>query len=433
MASARVFFKSGHPLTLFSSFLYFDFSFAVWVLNGAMGPFISEQFHLSPAQIGLMVSLPTLAGALMRFPLSVLSQYIGRKNAAIVEMTSIIIALAYGFFAVHTFSSVLAMGVLLGTAGASFGVALSLGSGWFPTEHKGLAMGIAGAGNSGTALAAFFAPRLARVYGWQHVYGIAALFMLLPLLTMIVFAKEPPDIERQTFSQHLKCLLEADGWYFNLVYLITFGGFLGLATFLPSLFVTQFHISKSEAGTLTMCATVLGSAARVLGGWCADRVGGVTTLSVVFLTAITSIFGLVAPSSLALTTLLFMLCFAALGAGNGATFQLVPLRWPTTTAIAGGMIGEIGALGGGILPNVLCLSKQQTGSFAAGFAAYAFFALIVLVVLRLVSRKWTRTWVAAGGRALPAHADARLSAVIAEIALPRDRLSDADKLVRLEA
>ena len=141
----------GHPLTLLAAFLYFDFSFAVWVLNGAMGPFISDAFHLSPAQIGLMVSVPTLAGAFMRFPLGVLSQYIGRKNAAIVEMSAIVIALLYGFFFVHTFNNVLAMGVLLGIAGASFGVALSLGSGWFPRQYKGLAMGIAGAGNSGTA------------------------------------------------------------------------------------------------------------------------------------------------------------------------------------------------------------------------------------------------------------------------------------------
>ncbi|NUQ27208.1 MAG: NarK/NasA family nitrate transporter [Acidobacteriaceae bacterium] len=406
MANVKHFLKSGHPATLFASFLYFDFTFAVWVLNGAMGPFITEQFHLSPAQVGLMVSLPTMAGALMRFPLGVLSQYIGRKSAAIVEMSCIIAALLYGYFFVHSFSNVLAMGVLLGTAGASFGVALSLGAGWFPKQYKGLAMGIAGAGNSGTAVAAFFAPRLAKAFGWSHVYGFAALFMLLPLIVMIVFAKEPPDSEHQTLRQHLKCLVERDGWYFNLIYIITFGGFLGLATFLPSLFVAQFHIPKTQAGTLTMCATLLGSMTRVVGGWFADRVGGVTTLSVVFLVAIAGIFGLVSSPSLVVTTVLFMLCFAALGAGNGATFQLGPLRWPLATAVAGSMVGEIGALGGSILPNVLGQSKQHTGSFATGFAAYAVFALLVLVMLRIVSRKWTRTWVGEGGRALaPAAAD----------------------------
>jgi NNP family nitrate/nitrite transporter-like MFS transporter len=400
MANFKAFLKSGHPPTLLSAFLYFDFSFAVWVLNGAMGPFISEQFHLTPAQIGLMVSVPTLAGAFMRFPLGVLSQYIGRKNAAIVEMSAIVIALIYGFLYVNTFHQVLAMGVLLGIAGASFGVALSLGSGWFPKQYKGLAMGIAGAGNSGTALAALLAPRLALHFGWQKVYGFAAVMMLLPLAVMILFAQEPPDIEHQTLRQHLSCLFEKDGWVFNLIYIITFGGFLGLATFLPSFFYSQFHVTKVQAGSLTVLATLTGSLTRVAGGWFADRIGGITTLSVVFLIAIAGLMGLVSAPSLTLTTLLFMLCFAALGAGNGATFQLVPLRWPLTTAVAGGMIGEIGALGGGILPNLLGQSRQHTGSYAAGFICYGMLALLTLGLMRIVSRQWTGTWIAAGGRAL---------------------------------
>jgi len=400
MANMKMFLKSGHPPTLLAAFLYFDFSFAVWVLNGAMGPFISEAFHLSPAQIGLMVSVPTLAGAFMRFPLGVISQYIGRKNAAILEMSAIFIALLYGYFFVHTFGNVLAMGVLLGIAGASFGVALSLGSGWFPREYKGLAMGIAGAGNSGTALAALFAPRLATAFGWQHVYGFAALMMLLPLLTMIVFAKEPPDIEHQSLRQHLSCLFEKDGWYFNFVYIITFGGFIGLSTFLPSFYFAQFHVTKIQAGELTVLATLTGSITRVLGGWLADRIGGITTLSVVFLIAIAGLFGLMAQPPLLATTLLFMLCFAALGAGNGATFQLVPLRWPSTTAVAGGMIGEIGALGGFILPNLLGVSKQYTASYRGGFIVYAVLAFAVLLMLRVVSRQWTKSWVGKGGRVL---------------------------------
>ncbi len=400
MASYKAFLKSGHSPTLFAAFLYFDFSFAVWVLNGAMGPFITEQFHLTQGQVGLMVSIPTLAGAFMRFPLGVLAQYIGRKSAAVIEMSAIIIALLYGFFFVSSFHQVLAMGVLLGIAGASFGVALSLGSGWFPPKYKGLAMGIAGAGNSGTALAALFAPRLATYFGWQHVYGFAAGMMLLPLIVMIVLAKEPPDVEHQSLGQHLKCLLEKDGWAFNLIYVITFGGFIGLATFLPSFFVQQFHVSKIEGGSLTVVATLTGSLTRVIGGWLGDRIGGITTLSVVFLITIAGLFGLVASPSLLVTTLLFMLCFAALGAGNGAAFQLVPLRWPVTTAVAGSMIGEIGALGGSILPNLLGQSKQHTGSYSAGFIVYAALAAVILIMLRIVSRDWAGTWAGQGGRAL---------------------------------
>jgi len=100
-----------------------------------------------------------------------------------------------------------------------------------------------------------------------------------------------------------------------------------------------------------------------------------------------------------------MLCFAALGAGNGATFQLVPLRWPITTAVAGGMIGEIGALGGFILPNLLGQSKQHTGSYKAGFIVYAALAFVILIMMRLVAKSWTRTWVGAGGKALTEELD----------------------------
>jgi NNP family nitrate/nitrite transporter-like MFS transporter len=400
MASAKLFLKSGHPPTLLAAFLYFDFSFAVWVLNGAMGPFISDAFKLTAAQTGFMVSVPTLAGAFMRFPLGVLSQYIGRKNAAIVEMSMILAAMCYGYFFVRSFNDVLAMGVLLGIAGASFGVALSLGSGWFPPQYKGLAMGIAGAGNSGTVLATLFAPILATKYGWHQVYGFAGLMMLLPLGVMIFFAKEPPDREHQSFKEHIACLWEKDGWVFNMVYIITFGGFIGLSTFLPSFFYAQFHVTKIQAGQLTTLAAIMGSALRVVGGYVSDRIGGIVTLSVVLLLAIGLLLLTSTAPSLVLTTILFMLCFSSLGMGNGALFQLVPLRWPLTTAVAGSMIGEIGALGGAILPNAMGLSKTYTGSFAVGFVLYSMLAAVVLITLQFAQRKWVGRWVGKGGKPL---------------------------------
>ena len=400
MSNFKTFVRSGHWPTLFASFLYFDFCFAIWVMNGAMAPFISESFHLSAAQKGFMVSVPILAGALMRFPLGVLSQYIGRKNAAMVEMGLIVIALAFGYFYVNSYDGVLAMGVLLGIAGASFGVALSLGSGWFPPQYKGLAMGIAGAGNSGTVLAVLFAPPLAAKYGWSTVYGLAACTMLLPMLVMWFAAKEPPDREHQTLREHVACLFEKDGWAFSLIYIVTFGGFIGLASFLPTYFYDQFKVTKIEAGQLTMLATLMGSAVRVVGGFISDRIGGIATLSgVLVLVAATLVACGYAGSSVALTTLLFMLCFAALGAGNGALFQLVPLRWPLSTAVAGSMIGEIGALGGGFLPNAMGQSKQWAGTYLWGFVAFAVLAMAMLFMLRRVQIRWTRTWAEKGGRA----------------------------------
>jgi NNP family nitrate/nitrite transporter-like MFS transporter len=401
MSSFRTFLQSGHGPTLFSAFLYFSFSCCIWVLNGAMAPFIGETFNLSPAQKGLMLSVPIIAGALMRFPLGILSQYIGRKNATLVEMGMIAVAMLFGFFFVKSFNDLLAMGVLLGIAGASFGVALSLGSGWFPPQHKGLAMGLVGAGNVGTAVSVLVAPPLAQWLGWQAVYAVAAAAILVPMVVMVVFAKEPPDVDSHaSFREHIACLFEKDGWVFSLIYGVTFGGFIGLITFLPSYYYDQFGVSKVQAGQLTMLAAFMGAAVRIVGGWISDRWGGVNTLTVVLLVvAVGLVLVGISSSSLALTTLLLILCFAALGAGNGALFQLVPLRWPTSTAVAGSMIGEIGALGGGLVPNAMGLSKQYLGSYVWGFVFFGALSLVMLGVMRVMQIRWTRTWAEKGGRA----------------------------------
>lgn len=397
----RTFLKAGHAPTLGAAFFYFAFSCAIWVLNGTMAPFITEAYNLSPAQKGVMLSIPIFAGALMRFPLGILAQYIGRKNATLVEMTGISIAMLFGYFYVSSFNELLAMGVLLGIAGASFGVALSLGSGSFPPKYKGLAMGLVGAGNVGTAVSALLAPPLAQAFGWQTVYGFAAIGILVPMLVMVVFAQEPPDLDKHSsFKEHIACLFEKDGWAFSLIYAVTFGGFIGLTTFLPSYFYDQFGVSKVQAGQLTMLAAFMGAALRVFGGWISDHWGGVNTLTgVLVVVAVTLVLCGLAEKSLTVTVLLFLVCFAALGAGNGALFQLVPLRWPLTTAVAGSMIGEIGALGGGLIPNAMGLSKQYAGTYLWGFVLFAACAASMLLLLRVMQIRWTRTWAEKGGRA----------------------------------
>lgn len=399
-SSFRGFLRAGHLGTLLTSLLYFDFCFAIWVLNGAMAPFISEEFGLSAAQKGFMISVPVIAGALMRFPLGLLSQYIGRKNAAQVEMGLIVVGLGFGTLFVHSLAGVIAMGVILGVAGASFGVALSLGSGWYPAKYKGLAMGIAGAGNSGAVLAVLLAPPLAKAYGWKAVYGLAIVPILVAMILLQIFAKEPPDREQKPLRDYLKVLVDRDAWIFNLIYMVTFGGYIGLTSFLPTLFHDQFGIAKQSIGPYAALIIVAASVLRVLGGWMADRIGGIRMLvalsaSIVCATLLASTM----PSSPLLMVAILVFCFAAMGAGNGAVFQLVPLRFRTSTAVAGSLIGEIGALAGGLLPNAMGLGKEATGSFGPGFLSLTVLALVVLVVLSLVSKRWSSSWVGAGGKA----------------------------------
>ena len=355
MAGFRAFLKSGHTPTLFAAFFYLMFSFVIWVMNGAMAPFISEQFQLTPAQKGLLLSIPIVAGAIMRFPLGLLAQYVGRKTATLVELGLITFTMCFGYFFVHSYNDLLKMALLLGVAGASFGVAMSLGSGWYPPKYKGLAMGLVGAGNVGTAVAALLAPPLAQAYGWQSVYGIAALASLVPMAVVFFMAKEPPDRdEHASMRDHLACLLEKDGWVFSLIYVVTFGGFIGIVTFLPTYYYDQFGVTKVQAGQLTMLAAFMGAAVRVAGGWISDHWGGVNTLTV---------------------------------------------RWPMSTAVAGSMIGEIGALGGGTIPALMGQAKQHTGSFLPGFVVLAVFSIMMLALMRKMQVRWTRTWAEKGGRA----------------------------------
>ncbi len=396
----RDFLKSGHPGTLFTALLYFDLCFAVWVLNGAMAPFISAEFGLSDVQKGIMVSVPVIAGALMRFPLGLLSQYIGRKRAAQLEMGLIVVGLLLGYFIVDSYAGVIVMGVILGIAGASFGVALSLGSGWFPPQYKGLAMGIAGAGNSGAVLAVLFAPPLATAFGWKAVYGLSAIPMVVAMILLQIFAKEPPDREQKRLGDYLKVLVDRDAWVFNLLYMVTFGGYIGLTSFLPTLFHDQYSIPKEQIGQYAAGIIVMASVLRIVGGWLADRYGGLrvlTTLSAVIVA--TTCLAATIPASPWMMVAILVVCFSAMGAGNGAVFQLVPLRFTTTTAVAGSLVGEIGALGGGFLPVAMGLSMEATGSFGLGFLSGTLLAAGSLAVLAYVMREWTTSWLTVGGKA----------------------------------
>lgn len=391
----------GHLPTLLTSFLYFDVCFAVWVLNGAMAPFISEEFGLTPAQKGLMVSLPILSGALLRFPLGVLAEQIGRKSAAILEMALTVIALLYGWLFVNTYQEVLVMGVLLGIAGASFGVALSLGSGWYPSEYKGLAMGIAGAGNSGTVLATLFGPPLAERYGWSAVYGIAVIPMLAASLLLFFYAKEPPRQKQKKINNYLNVLIDKDAWTFSLIYIVTFGGFIGLANFMPTFFHDQFGISKVKAGQFATLVVLMGSSARIVGGYFADKFGGINTLKIVLITVF---IGMLVSSFLPgiyYSTIVLLFIFAGLGIGNGSVFQLVPLRFPHTTTVASSLIGATGALGGTLIPNSMGISKQLTHSFSYGFLLFGAIVLISSIALRWREQKWIYDWIGKGGKALP--------------------------------
>ncbi|HAG50042.1 MAG: MFS transporter [Deltaproteobacteria bacterium GWC2_42_51] len=396
------FWKSGHPPTLLMAFLYFDVSFMVWMVNAAMAPFISQEFNLTPAQKGLMLSIPVFAGALLRIPLGLAAEIIGRKTAALIGLGGTILAMVYGFYLVNTYNQVLILGALLGVAGASFAVALPLGSGWFPPQYQGLAMGIAGAGNSGTVLAGLFAGPLAKTYGWQNVYGYFAIPVLVVMGLMWLLAKEPPDkVEHKKLTDYLKVLVEKDIWIFNLLYWVTFGGFVGFASFVPTFMADQYGVSKVVAGQFMIVVGFTASAVRIIGGWFSDRFGGINALTGIYIIiAGTALLCSTLPASITMIFVFLFLMSAGMGAGNGSVFQLIPLRFPHAKAITSGVVGEFGALGGAFIPLVMGYSQEYTGSFSMGFVVYAITAVAALSLMMIVQRRWTTSWVGKGGRAL---------------------------------
>jgi NNP family nitrate/nitrite transporter-like MFS transporter len=395
------FMRAGHWPTLLSAFLYFDVSFMVWVMIGALGVFIAQDFGLSASQKGFLVALPLLSGALLRIPMGIAADRFGPKRMGAIGLLLTTVPLLIAWLTPSSLTSIYVVGALLGIAGASFAVALPLASRWYPAEHQGLAMGITGAGNSGTVIAALIAPRLAEQIGWANVFGFALIPILCVLVAYLLLAKESPTQPApQRLGAYLSVLKERDLWWFNLFYMVTFGGFVGLASFLAIFFHDEYGLSRVAAGNFTALCVCAGSFVRPLGGHLADRLGGIRLLSVLFGVVGLLMFSLSQIPALPLATLLLFVSMAVLGMGNGAVFQLVPQRFQDRIGVATGLVGATGGLGGFLLPSLLGVFKDAFGSYSAGFLVFGVLSVSALVLLLAVQTEWQAGWANRGERSV---------------------------------
>ncbi|AUH51309.1 MFS transporter [Chromobacterium sp. ATCC 53434] len=397
----RGFWQAGHRPTLACAFLYFDLSFMAWYLLGPLQVPIAAALRLSTGQRALMVAVPILAGALLRPLMGVLVDRIGAKRAGLFGQAVVLAALFGAWLAqISSFAGILLLGALLGVAGASFAAALPLASRWYPPQYQGTALGIAGAGNSGTVLAALFAPALAAAAGWQNVFGLACLPLALGLLVYAVFAREAPAAApTKRLADYLLVLKQGDAWWFMFFYSMTFGGFSGFASTLPGYFHDQFGFDAKTAGLYTAACVFAGSAMRPLGGVLADRWGGARSLLAVYL-ACALLLGAAAlnPGGAGAALTLFVLAMLCLGAGNGAVFQLVPQRFGRELGVMTGLVGMAGGIGGFMLAAGLGLIKQAGGDYAPGLWLFAGLCLLAWLGLSGVQRHWRDNWAAAAAR-----------------------------------
>ncbi|MGH7235226.1 MAG: MFS transporter [Nitrospiraceae bacterium] len=389
-------FQSGHWPSLAGAWLHFEISFMVWLLIGALGVAISADFGLTATEKGLLVAIPVLGGALLRVGVGVCSDWYGPKSTGLALLGAEFLTLLWGWLGATSYVELLAVGLCLGVAGASFAVAIPLASRAYPPAHQGFAMGVAASANSGTVVAAFFAPRLAQVVGWHAVFGLMTVPVLVTFLSYALMIPSGIGLVRQAarrdrWNASVDALRQPSMYSLCAAYAVTFGGFVGLSSFLPIFFHDQYGLDPVSAGTMTALCSLAGSLARPFGGYLADRMGGMRMLGVVFPAIAALIVGVGQLPELFPAAWLMGTAVAAMGFGNGVVFEVVSERFQDQIGMASGLIGAIGGLGGFLLPFSLGLLKDATGTYRSGLCLYATVAILVWMAVALIMKRSHRT------------------------------------------
>jgi NNP family nitrate/nitrite transporter-like MFS transporter len=393
------FWKAGDLPTLIGAFLCFCVCSMCWLLLGGLGSHIAADLKLTSAQKGLLTAVPLLGGGLLRLPFGWLSDTIGAKRTGLLVLGLTAIPVTMGWLWADSFNSLLAVGFLLGIAGASFVVALPMASRWYPPQFQGLAMGLAGLGLTGTLPATLLCPRLAEHFGWHKVFGLALIPLAVVTLLFLLITRDAPGAARKhSLAEFFAVLGERDMILFSLFYGVTFGGFVGFASFLSILLGDQYGLTKVHAGELAALGVMAGSLLRPLGGLLADRVGGIRMLNLLFGVVALLVMGVAQLPALPVALGLFVVAMACLGLGNGSIFQLMPHRYGAHIGVATGILGAAGSLGGFFLPTLLGWLRQTSGSYASGLAILAGLAVVALVLLSVVQTEWIGVWIGKHGR-----------------------------------
>ncbi|ALP62180.1 MFS transporter [Paraburkholderia caribensis] len=430
---------SGNWRALLACFLYFDTGFTVWVMFGPLAPFIHKDIAMSPAELGFLVAVPVLGAAILRVTLGNLYQACdGRRVAlmgiALSAIPSVVLLLMPG---TPSYTLLLILGVFLGVGGASFAVALPMAGSNYPPKVQGLVLGLAAAGNIGAVLDGFMFPALADQFGWAKAAGAALPLLGLAAIALFFWAK---DLGQKSGSgvramrsfivtlvglvalvvavhagvfgagktgvlllpvlgallaiavlpkHYRSVLVEGDTWVVMLVYSITFGGFVGMSSYVTTLLISLYQMPRLEAGLFMSLLACIGALVRPVGGLVADRISGVRAL-VILLAAISLCDFLFAawmpPMAAGIALLIAMyVCF---GLGNGATFQLVPQRWKGKTGLMSGIVGAAGGIGGFYLPVIMGIAKEGTGSYQMGFATFGVLAALAFGLVVLHRARW---------------------------------------------
>lgn len=372
---------------LISSTFSFTICFAVWMMFAVLGIPIKTNLGLNETQFGLLAAMPVLTGSLVRVPLGIWTDKYGGRIVFFLLMLSAVIPIYLISYAT-AYWHFLVLGLFVGLAGGSFSVGTPYVARWFKQERRGLAMGIFGAGNSGSALTKFVAPGIIAAFGWQMLPKVYAAAMLITALLFWFFSytdKRHQVPASVPFSEQMKVLKDPRVWRYCQIYSVVFGGYVALALWMTKYYVSEYGFDLKLAALLAACFSLPGGVLRALGGWVSDKYGAYKVTWSVMWVCWVCFFLLSYPqtnmivktikgdlnlhiglSPLLFTILLFMVGIA-MAIGKASVFKFISDDFTHNIGAVSGVVGLAGGLGGFVLPVMFGALVDLTGVRSSSF------------------------------------------------------------------
>lgn len=361
--------------------------FMTWSIISPLMPFISQDVDISPGQISVILAIPVILGSVLRVPFGYLTNIVGAKW---VFFWSFIVLLLPIFLLGQAQSPGMLMlsGFFLGIGGAIFSVGVTSVPKYFSKDKVGLANGIYGVGNIGTAVSSFCAPVLAGAIGWQNtVRSYLIILSIFAILMFLLGDKNEPKVKIPLMAQVKDLSKNYKLYYLSLWYFITFGAFVAFGIFLPNFLVDHFSIDKVDAGIRSGIFIALATFLRPVGGVIGDKFNAVQALIIDFVIMIIGALILSLSSHIVLFTIGCLAISICAGIGNGLIFKLVPSYFSKEAGSANGIVSMMGGLGGFFPPLVITFVTSITGSSHLAFFFLAIFGVIALITMIHLNKK----------------------------------------------
>lgn len=361
--------------------------FMAWSIISPLMPYISQDVKVNPGQLSIILAIPVILGSILRVPFGYLTNIIGAKW---VFFCSFVILLFPIFFLgqAQTPGMLMLSGFFLGVGGAIFSVGVTSVPKYFSKDKVGLANGIYGMGNIGTAVSSFLAPPIAGIIGWQTTVRSYLIIIAIFAILMFIFGdKNEPKVKVPLASQFKKLSSNYKLYYLSLWYFITFGAFVAFGLFLPNYLVNNFGIDKVDAGIRSGVFIALATFLRPIGGILGDKFNAVKVLMIDFIIMIVGAVILGISSHIALFTIGCLTISICAGLGNGLIFKLVPSYFAKESGAANGIVSMMGGLGGFFPPLVITYVTGLTGSSHLAFILLAIFGVLAFITMGHLYKK----------------------------------------------